>query len=85
MGELAVFSGAVSITIACREVADPTYRSLSVQISEASIIAAFRDQTAFQHLSPVIGHRLGMNEDPKQFRGIVFEADLERGLDVVHV
>src|SRR5664279_3560524 len=42
MGVLAVFSVAVSITIECREVADPTYRSLSVQFTAASIIVAFR-------------------------------------------
>src|ERR1019366_8429410 len=41
IGLLAVFSVAVSITIECRELADPTYRSLSVQLTEASIIVAF--------------------------------------------
>src|SRR5208282_2876759 len=38
IGVLAVFSAAVSITIECPEVAAPTNRSLSVQLTEASII-----------------------------------------------
>jgi hypothetical protein len=41
IGVLAVFSAAVSITTACRELAAPTYRSLSVQLTEASIIVTF--------------------------------------------
>src|ERR1035438_8770521 len=41
IGLLAVFSFAVSITSEWRELADPTYRSLSVQFTEASIMAPF--------------------------------------------
>src|SRR6266851_9862145 len=35
-------------------------------------------------LTPVIRHGLGMNQNPEQFRRVVFEADLERCLNVVH-
>src|ERR1039458_1794220 len=41
IGLFAVFSFAVSITIEWRDVAAPTYRSLSVQFTEASIMAPF--------------------------------------------
>ena len=41
MGLLAVFSFAVSITMEWREVAAPTYRSLSVQFTDASVMVAF--------------------------------------------
>ena len=35
-------------------------------------------------LSPVISAGFGVNEDTKQLRGILLEADLEFGLDLVH-
>ena len=76
IGLLAVFSLAVSITMAWREVASPIYRSLSVQIALAEIIDVA--------LSPVIGAGFGVNQDAEQFRRVLLEADFELGLDIVH-
>src|SRR6267142_6036733 len=76
-GLLAVFSLPASTTMAWPEFACPTNRSRSDQFTEASIIFPLL------RLTPVVCHRLGMNQHAKKFSRLLLKPDFECGLHVV--
>src|SRR5208337_3012089 len=60
----------------------PSSGSTLTPPAASAVTNSLRQATSW--LPPVIRHRLRMNQYPEQLRRIVFEANLERCLNVVH-